>query len=91
MVDTQRGTTRAWYMKRDGVKRWADNDKPCDELPQESLTHGADDYCECLACGFEGLVQAGAESCHQCGKYGGLVDRVPPNTQAKPCGEATSA
>lgn len=37
MVDTQRGTTRSWYMNRDGVKRWADNDAPCDALPEESL------------------------------------------------------
>lgn len=79
MVDTQRGTTRSWYMNRDGVKRWADNDAPCDALPEESLTSGLDDYCECMKCGFIGLFQAGTETCHKCGQYGALVDRVPPN------------
>lgn len=50
-----------------------------DSLPEESLTHGVDDYCECLACGYTGLVRLGAETCHKCGTFGALVDRVPPN------------
>jgi len=28
MMDLERGISRAWYMRADGVKRWADNDKP---------------------------------------------------------------
>ena len=78
-VDLQRGVLRRWYVSRDGVKRWADTSKPCEQLPEESLTHGLDDYCECLKCGFVGLVRAGAETCNKCGQYGALVDRVPPN------------
>lgn len=49
------------------------------EIPAESLTYGLDDYCECLKCGFIGLVKAGTEVCHSCGQYGALVDRVPHN------------
>ena len=26
--DFRTGRARAWYMRRDGVKRWADNDEP---------------------------------------------------------------
>lgn len=26
--DLERGTSRQWYMKRDGVKRWADTGQP---------------------------------------------------------------
>jgi len=50
-----------------------------DALPEESLTHGLDDYCECLKCGRIGLVRAGAETCPACGQYGALADRTPPN------------
>lgn len=51
-----------------------------DRLPQESLTDGLDDHCECLKCGFLGLVRAGAEVCPACMQYGALVDRLPSNT-----------
>lgn len=30
--DLKRGTMRSWIMGRDGVKRWADSNAPC-ELP----------------------------------------------------------
>ena len=49
---------------------------PCDALPEESLTSGLDDYCECMECGFIGLFRAGTETCHKCGQYGALVDRA---------------
>ncbi|WP_423454319.1 hypothetical protein [Ottowia sp. VDI28] len=29
-MDLKRGTMRRWYSKLDGVKRWADNDQPCE-------------------------------------------------------------
>lgn len=48
------------------------------DLPSESLTRGLDDYCECLHCGFVGLVRAGADTCPACNAYGNLVDRSPP-------------
>lgn len=28
--DFETGRTRHWYMGRDGVKRWQDNDQPCE-------------------------------------------------------------
>lgn len=42
-------------------------------IPPESLTLGLDDYCECLACGYTGLVQAGADCCPNCGIDGELI------------------
>lgn len=36
-----------------------------------------DDFCECLKCGFVGLVRAGGEVCPGCNGYGALVDRDP--------------
>ena len=35
MVDVKRGTMRRWVMGRDGVKRWLDNNEPCDPLPED--------------------------------------------------------
>jgi len=29
--DTRTGRSRAWYMRSDGVKRWADTDKPVEQ------------------------------------------------------------
>lgn len=34
-VDLQTGRARQWYMGRDGVKRWADNDKPVKEAREK--------------------------------------------------------
>lgn len=30
-MDLERGTSRQWYMGRDGVKRWADTGEPVKE------------------------------------------------------------
>ena len=38
--DVATGCARAWYMARDGVKRWADNDAPCDP-PRDETVRGA--------------------------------------------------
>jgi hypothetical protein len=32
--DAERGTGRWWYVGADGIKRWADNDRPVDEARQ---------------------------------------------------------
>lgn len=29
-IDLQTGMTRRWYIDRQGIKRWADNDQPVD-------------------------------------------------------------
>lgn len=34
-MDLERGTMRQWVMGRDGVKRWADNDEPCEKRPED--------------------------------------------------------
>lgn len=34
-MDLQRGSMRRWYMGRDGVKRWSDNDDPIDTPPRD--------------------------------------------------------
>lgn len=38
--DLATGRARAWYMGRDGVQRWADNDAPCDP-PRGDASRGA--------------------------------------------------
>lgn len=45
------------------------------QLPKESLSFGVDDLCECLECGFIGLVKLGADKCPECGRCGSLIDR----------------
>ena len=39
-MDLERGMERAWYVSRDGVKRWAATDQPVEQAPvvKESLT-----------------------------------------------------
>ena len=42
--DLRTGRARAWYTRRDGVKRWADNDQPVDTAePVESTGAGPGD------------------------------------------------
>jgi hypothetical protein len=35
MFDLQTGQSRKWYVPSDGIKRWADNDKPVEDQPGE--------------------------------------------------------
>lgn len=34
-MDLERGTMRQWVIGRDGVKRWADNNEPCELHPED--------------------------------------------------------
>ena len=34
--DTRTGVSRAWYLGRDGVMRWADNDKPVEQTDSKT-------------------------------------------------------
>lgn len=36
--DTTTGRSRSWYCGADGIKRWADNDQPCEETGQSFNT-----------------------------------------------------
>lgn len=36
--DTTTGRSRSWYCGADGIKRWADNDQPCEEIGQNIYT-----------------------------------------------------
>lgn len=76
-LDLERGTSRQWWMGRDGVKRWADNGQP---LTQELLnsmmrnpgevTHAtAAVLPECPQCG-ERYCGDGVQFCTEC---------APPN------------
>lgn len=42
-LDLERGTMRQWVMGRDGVKRWADNNRPVDEQTPREIVQGATD------------------------------------------------
>ncbi len=54
-LDLQTRRSRQWYMRSDGIKRWADNDKPvptgpdCDRSACGDFSPGECDHPECHA------------------------------------------
>lgn len=38
--DTRTGASRAWYLGRDGVKRWADNHEPVERQQPADASDG---------------------------------------------------
>lgn len=46
-LDLERGTMRQWVMGRDGVKRWADDNRPVDEQTPREIVQGAIDAANC--------------------------------------------
>lgn len=75
-LDIERGTSRKWWMGRDGVKRWADSGHPLtQELlnsmmrePGEATRTAAPDLPSCPQCG-ERYCGDGAQLCTECAAH----------------------
>lgn len=49
LIDLVTGRPRRWYMRADGIRRWASNDQPCDTANEADLWR-------CTVCGRTGTV-----------------------------------
>ena len=49
LIDLVTGRKRRWYMRADGIRRWASNDQPCDVSSETDLWR-------CTTCGRIGTV-----------------------------------
>lgn len=61
-------STRQWYVRADGVKRWADNDQPCEPQHQDPVTPPSNSSFlngKKPVCAVDGVLHGGQALCGQ--------------------------